>query len=169
MNILPGPPSTLTAWSPKLTPEMRLEQFKLVYDYIKFHLGLYLATPPVFAVVAEGFNVNGKNSFLIGLGAMIVTYIISGADAANFMGRHINTPWDPDFLGRVRPRGVPARKKKDASHLVLGWGLVRSGRPAGRDPQQICETLVGGLLRVSVTWAAGSPCRCGGGPELTLA
>jgi hypothetical protein len=27
--------------------KVRLEQFKLVYDYIKFHMGLYIATPPV--------------------------------------------------------------------------------------------------------------------------
>jgi hypothetical protein len=48
--------------SPKLKelngsdPQVRLEQFKLVYDYIKFHIGLYLATPPVFAIVAESFR-----------------------------------------------------------------------------------------------------------------
>ena len=35
-----------------------LEQMKLVYDYIKFHIGLYLATPPVFVIVADSFGVS---------------------------------------------------------------------------------------------------------------
>jgi hypothetical protein len=65
------------------------EQMKLVYDYIKFHLGLYLATPPVFAIIAESFEVKELPLFQIGLGLMILTYAVSGASAGLFMGKFI--------------------------------------------------------------------------------
>jgi hypothetical protein len=69
------------------------EQMKLVYDYIKFHIGLYLATPPVFVIIAESFEVKELILFQLGLVGMIVIYSLSGAHAALFMGRFINTQW----------------------------------------------------------------------------
>src|SRR5579872_4833371 len=82
--------------------EDKLEQFKLIYDYIKFHIGLYLATPPVFSIVAESFKVKDKLGFQLGLGAMIVVYLISGISAGRFMGKYINSPWTEDFLTKVK-------------------------------------------------------------------
>jgi hypothetical protein len=40
--------------------EEDLEQLKLVSDYIKFHMGLYLATPPVLVILAEGLGVTNS-------------------------------------------------------------------------------------------------------------
>jgi hypothetical protein len=68
--------------------QQSFEQMKLVYDYIKFHIGLYLATPPVFAIVAESFDVKPCRPFQIGLGLMIVVYVISGISASWFMGTY---------------------------------------------------------------------------------
>lgn len=103
----------------------RLEQFKLIYDYIKFHLGLYLATPPVFSIVAEAFSVKEKNSFRIGLGLMIVTYIFSGAHASTFMARYINIPWQEgdSFLRDFETKAFSKTRRR--MHHGLYWtGVV---------------------------------------------
>jgi hypothetical protein len=52
----------------------RQDQLKLVYDYIKFHVGLYLATPAVLAVIADGLGVKKSPYFVAGLGAAIAAY-----------------------------------------------------------------------------------------------
>jgi len=107
----------------------RLEQFKLVYDYIKFHIGLYLATPPIFAIVAESFGVKDRLAFQVGLGLMILIYLISGIHAGIFMGRYVNSPWAADFLKKVEmPLFSDFRR---TMHHTLYWiglscGLVGS-------------------------------------------
>jgi hypothetical protein len=98
---------------------VRFEQFKLVYDYIKFHIGLYLATPPVFAVVAEAFEVNTRLAFRIGLGAMIVVYLVSGRDAGLFMGKYINVRWTDNFLTEVEKELYSPHRRY--MHHTLYW------------------------------------------------
>ena len=125
-----GSPPSKDQWGlsgndPARIREDKLEQFKLVYDYVKFHLGLYLATPPIFSVVAEGLHVNDKKSFLICFGLMILTYIISGADAAMFMGRYINEPWDDNFLSRFENEAFTAARRN--MHHTLYWLGVAFG------------------------------------------
>jgi len=87
------------------------EQMKLVYDYIKFHLGLYLATPPVFVIVAESFEVKTLVLFQIGLVSMIVIYGLSGAHAGFFMGKFINAQWTDTTLKQFNAVAYTARRR----------------------------------------------------------
>jgi hypothetical protein len=95
------------------------EQTKLVYDYIKFHLGLYLATPPVFVIIAESFEVKTLALFQIGLIGMIITYVFSGAHADLFMGRFINTRWTSDTLNNFND--VAYSRSRRVWHHTLYW------------------------------------------------
>src|SRR2546422_11115972 len=76
----------------------RREQFKLVYDYIKFHIGLYLATPTFIALIARAFSTEGKPAFQKALLVTMCIYLVAGIHAGWFMGRHINTKWETDYL-----------------------------------------------------------------------
>jgi len=110
-------------WDSKDYKADQLEQFKLIYDYIKFHIGLYLATPPVIAIMAEPFDVQRSVCFKIGMGAMILIYFVSGIDAGLFMGRHINSPWEDGFLKEFNNEAFSGRRR--FMHHYLYWiGLV---------------------------------------------
>ena len=99
------------------------EQMKLVYDYIKFHLGLYLATPPVFVIIAESFEVKPLILFQIGLVGMIVIYGLSGAHAGLFMGRYINTPWTEKTLSEFNAEAYTPRRR-NWHHTTYWVGLA---------------------------------------------
>jgi len=117
----------MQTWGPKLPPADRLEQFKLIYDYIKFHMGLYLATPPVLAILADGFDVPDSSWFKIGLGAMILVYLASGIHAGLFMGQCVNEPWDEGFLNKIE-KAIFSPFRRLMHHTLywigLGFGLV---------------------------------------------
>jgi hypothetical protein len=85
-------------WGNSVKDSNRLDQFKLVYDYIKFHLALYLATPPVMIIIADSLSVKASPWFRGGLMLMIIVSIISGIHASLFMARFINRPWQENFL-----------------------------------------------------------------------
>ncbi len=70
-----------------------LEHFKLLCDYIKFHIGLYVATPAVFAVIAKSLSVDGARSFLTGLTVLVALCFISGLHASWFMASRLNRSW----------------------------------------------------------------------------
>ena len=106
-------------WGQHVSQADRLEQFKLVYDYIKFHIGLYLATPPIFAVIAESFSVKDYRMFQLGLFLMIGVYLISGISAGLFMGRYVNSPWQERFLSNLEKNTfAPSRR---LMHHTLYW------------------------------------------------
>jgi len=113
----------MIGWSSNLSEINRLEQLKLIYDYVKFHIGLYLATPPVFAVVAESFGLGHAHWFEAGLAAMIVVYLISGIHASFFMARLINDPWDGAFLSR-HEKAAFSRNRRFMHHTLYFVGLV---------------------------------------------
>jgi len=113
----------MTGWSANLCETNRLEQLKLIYDYVKFHIGLYLATPPVFAVVAESFRLEHASWFEAGLAAMIVVYLISGIHASFFMGRLINDPWDGAFLSQ-HEKAAFSRNRRFMHHTLYWVGLA---------------------------------------------
>ena len=101
------------------------EQMKLVYDYIKFHLGLYLATPPVFVIVAEAFEVKTTPLFQIGLVGMIVIFALSGAHAGLFMGKFVNTRWNAQTQDEFdRVAYTPGRRNWHHTLYWVGLGIV---------------------------------------------
>jgi cytochrome b561 len=102
------------------------EQMKLVYDYIKFHLGLYLATPPVFVVVAEAFHAKELILFQIGLVGMILIYGLSGIHAGLFMGRYINTRWTEQVLDNFN-REAYTNCRRNWHHTLYWIGLAIGG------------------------------------------
>jgi hypothetical protein len=106
-------------WPTTLDQKDKEEQFKLVYDYIKFHLGMYIATPPVIALLAEPFGVKESTCFKVCLGLMVAVYIVSGAHAGLFMGRFINEPWDENILAEFDERAFTDRRR--FMHHTLYW------------------------------------------------
>jgi hypothetical protein len=116
------------------------EQMKLVYDYIKFHLGLYLATPPVFVIVAESFDVKTSSMFQLGLVGMIVVYTLSGIHAGLFMGRFINERWTDATLREFEDAAYTNRRRNwhhtlywvglAIGLLFLAWAVVCKRHPA---------------------------------------
>jgi len=106
-----------------MTEAIRLEQMKLVYDYIKFHIGLFLATPPVLVLVAEGFGVKESFSFRVGLMVMIGIYIFAGGHAGYFMGRHVNTKWNEKFLENFDSEAYKDKRRR-YHHTSYWWELV---------------------------------------------
>ena len=76
----------------------RRDQLKLVYDYIKFHIGLYIGTPAVIGLLGNTFKLLDREWFQWGLMVMICLYIITGAHAAWFMGKHVNVKWTGNYL-----------------------------------------------------------------------
>ena len=107
----------------QISETARLEQFKLIYDYIKFHIGLYLATPTVMAIIAEAFSAQSSIWFRSGLIAMIFTYFAAGIHAGLFMGRNINHRWDEHFLHRVESEAF-SRTRRIMHHTLYWIGLA---------------------------------------------
>ncbi len=118
----------------EVSEERRLEQLKLIYDYVKFHIGLYLATPAVFVVLAGGIEVETHDYFFVGLCSMIFVYLLAGGHAAWFMGNNINTKWKPGFLDTFEAAAF--HKYRRYIHHWLYWlgiafgllGLIASYR-----------------------------------------
>ena len=123
----PGGGEPVREWPDGVERGDRLEQFKLIYDYIKFHLGMYLATPPVIALIAESFGVTCRYSFQYGLVAMIVIYFTSGAHAGWFMGRFINDPWRPvPEMLREFEADAFSSTRRNMHHTFYWAGLILS-------------------------------------------
>jgi len=76
---------------------IELEHFKLLWDYIKFHLGLYLATPAAFVFVATAFKVETSPAFFWTWCAMTLCCFVSGVAASWFMGNRVNRSWDDKY------------------------------------------------------------------------
>lgn len=110
-------------WQVGLPEADRRDQLKLVYDYIKFHIGLYLATPAALAVIADGLGVKTSNAFVAGLIAAIAVYLGAGIHAGLFMSRHVNDPWQLDYLTRFESDAFSPNRR--FMHHSLYWiGLV---------------------------------------------
>lgn len=71
----------------------KIKHADLLYDYIKFHLGLYIATPPVLAVVATGLGVQNSPSFRHGMIALVAIYFLAGIHASWTVASHVNARW----------------------------------------------------------------------------
>ena len=120
--------------------ERELEQLKLISEYIKFHLGMYLATPPVLMIVAQGLKVENSRWWIGGLCTMILIYLVSGISAAWFMGTHINTRWSDDRLTEFARAAYSVRRR--VMHHWLYWiGLI--------------VALTGLFIAIGERWQAG--------------
>lgn len=109
-----------------------LEQLKLVSEYIKFHIGLYLATPPVIVLLAQGVKADDSWLFVLFGSLMVLTYLISGISAGWFMGNYINKRWNPDLLKKFSADAYSV-KRRFLHHWLywVGLGLGFIGIIAG--------------------------------------
>jgi hypothetical protein len=103
--------------------ERELEQLKLICEYIKFHIGLYLATPPVIVILAQGLKVDESRWFVRGIIAMIATYVISGISAGWFMGKYVNQRWNAPRLMAFSDEAY-SRGRRVLHHWLYWLGLV---------------------------------------------
>jgi F0F1-type ATP synthase membrane subunit c/vacuolar-type H+-ATPase subunit K len=106
------------------------DQLKLIYDYVKFHIQLYLATPAVLVLVADGFGVKGDPIFFAALVAALACFVSAGISAGLFMGTHVNVKWGDAYL-KTFADGAFKWQRRAAHHWVywagLGVGLVGIG------------------------------------------
>lgn len=102
---------------------VRLEQLKMIYDYIKFHIGLYIGTPPVLVILAQGLGVERKPPFVAGIFDMVFLYLIAGMQAGWFMGNHVNRRWSSDFLNEFEASAFEPRRSF-WHHWIYWSGLI---------------------------------------------
>ena len=103
----------------------RREQLKLVYDYVKFHLGLYIGTPAALSFLAVALGVEKSRLFRATLFAVILILARAGVDAGLFMGRHINEKWQGDYLDRFESEAFNDRRR--FMHHTLYWVALGLG------------------------------------------
>ncbi len=96
----------------------------LLYDYIKFHLGLYIATPPAFVIIAEGLGVSTSVPFLICMVILVITYFISGAAAGCLIARFINKKWNSDRKWRTFAHAAHSSRRRYIQHWLYWIGIV---------------------------------------------
>ena len=104
--------------------ERAVKHSDLLYDYIKFHLGLYIATPPVLAIVATALGVGENTNFRNGMFVLMAVYFFAGLHASWTIASHINVQWDSDSnwtdFGKEAKSGV-----RRLIHHYLYWvGLL---------------------------------------------
>ena len=117
--------------------ERELDQLKLISEYVKFHIGLYLATPPLFMVVAQGLGVDGSTWWRGCLFVMMLIYLASGISAGWFMGEYINSKWDDGRLAAFAEKAYSPWRR--LMHHWLYWiglfvclfGLLMAARERG--------------------------------------
>jgi hypothetical protein len=97
-----------------------LEQLRQVCEYVKFHIGLYLATPPVIVLLADGLGISKTSPWFVRcIGAMILIYIVSGISAGWFMGTYINQPLDDEDRRKFYNEAYSLRRR--ILHHWLYW------------------------------------------------
>ncbi len=112
--------------------DRELDQLKLICEYIKFHIGLYLATPPALMVVAEWLKIVESKYVVIGTAVMMFLYLLSGISAGLFMGAYVNKPWNDARLEAFRRQASStARRVIHQWFYWLGLAVGISGLIAG--------------------------------------
>ena len=74
----------------------RLKHSDLLYDYIKFHLGLYLATPAALVVIGNALHVTDNSCFRVCILGLMAIYALAGAHASWTVASFVNVRWDDD-------------------------------------------------------------------------
>lgn len=101
-----------------------LEQLRQVCEYIKFHIGLYLATPPVIVLLADGLGVDTSRWFVRSIGLMMLIYIVSGISAGWFMGKYVNQPLSDDKTRREFYNEAYSACRRFLHHWLYWLGLA---------------------------------------------
>jgi hypothetical protein len=103
---------------------INLKHSDLLYDYIKFHLGLYIATPPVLAIIGTALGVSANRYFQMGMIGLIAVYFVAGVHASRSIANVINTSWTDD-RGWAKFGNSAASPLRRFMHHYLYWiGLI---------------------------------------------
>lgn len=109
----------------QVTEAERREQMKIVYDHIKFDIGLYIGTPAALAVVADGLQVKQSVIFASGLILCIAVFLFAGLNAMQFMTKHFLGRWYPGYLERFEAEAFSS--KRMFLHHQMYWVGISFG------------------------------------------
>lgn len=101
-----------------------LDHLKQVCEYIKFHIGLYLATPSVIVLLADGLNITKSAWFGRSIGLMILIFLVSGISAGSFMGTYVNQPLRDDEMRRQFYNEAYSLRRRILQHWLYWFGLT---------------------------------------------
>jgi hypothetical protein len=104
--------------------ERNLKHSDLLYDYIKFHFGLYVATPAVLVIVATALGIEKNPYFQKGMIGLIAVFFLAGVHASWTIATYINVNWktDQNWAEFGKKAGSCARR---FMHHYLYWiGLI---------------------------------------------
>jgi hypothetical protein len=104
----------------------QLDQLKLLYDYIKFHIGLYVVTPPIVTKMAESLSVLSNGWTQLGLLFLLLTCVGSGALGGWFMTEFVNVDWSDAGRTELIKKLAFARWRRWGTHLPYYVGLAVS-------------------------------------------
>jgi hypothetical protein len=104
--------------------ERNLKHSDVLYDYIKFHLGLYIATPPVLAIVASSLGVADKPVFQKGMIALAAIYFIAGVHASWTIATYVNVAWETDQNWADFGKQAGSCLRRFIHHYLYWIGLV---------------------------------------------
>lgn len=110
-------------WGEEVSQSDRRDQLKLVYDYIKFHIGLYIGTPAALSIIADALRVKDSGYFIAGLAVAVIIYIIAGVHAGLFMSNQINDPWQSGYLEEFEDAAFSGRRRF-MHHSLYWFGLA---------------------------------------------
>lgn len=103
---------------------VELKHSDLLYDYIKFHLGLYLATPTVLAIIATTLDVTRKPYFQAGMIGLIAIYFLAGVYASWTIAKHVNVNWESDQTWRQFGKTAGLLSRRVVHHHLYWFGLI---------------------------------------------
>lgn len=104
--------------------DYKLKHADLLYDYIKFHLGLYIATPPVLVIVASALGVIDKPTFQWSMVGLVVVYFIAGIHASWTVASHINVEWSGETKWKEFGDQASHLRRRVLHHYLYWLGLV---------------------------------------------
>ncbi|TQV86706.1 hypothetical protein [Aliikangiella coralliicola] len=96
----------------------------LLYDYIKFHLGLYISTPPVLAIIATALHVEEIEIFQLSMVALIIVYFIAGVHASRMITDYINVDWKGENKWAAFSLRANCRVRRFFQHYLYWVGLL---------------------------------------------
>jgi len=104
--------------------QLKVKHSDVTYDYIKFHLGLYIATPPVIAIVATALGVQTTPAFQRGMIGLVIVFFIAGVCASWFIASHINRQWDTSQQWIALGERADDLLRRALHHYLYWIGLI---------------------------------------------